>query len=284
MNDPLPSTPKEEEEATVPLSSFPFLSLPFELRDHIYSELLIPSRSSTASVAEPCITWHDRHGLQKHSSVYPQILLASKQTNAEATSILYDNATLKISISTPVIKQCTGGEYPDRCGSPQYLLRSDVPYACFNGPGGIYPRCLRKMANIEISLSPEAIWACSMGGSYFSHIGDLLLHVLEVLAEEDGLQQRNIFKRLLFTVHKSIFNDEAITLFPLKSWHGRPKLRSAVREEYVHQIPSLLEAVAARRKLEVVEVATATERVGYGSPQETKVMTRKVDLKSLESL
>lgn len=252
------------------MKSFPFFCLPLELRLHVYSELLIQSNRPSDSVAEPRIVWHDRQGLQKRIPVYPQILLASKQTNTEAASILYENNILKIDISS------------DWCGSPQYLFRSDVPQRYFDGPGDIYPHCLRRIANIEVILSTQAIWVSSASGYYFSHIGDLLVEVLKVLAQDDEVLQRKEPKRLLLTVHKDYYDDCVLDLFPRRS-QGRAvnEANFAARTEMADQIPPLLEAVAKTRKVELVEDATFTRLIPSGEP---KFRTRDIDLKNIRDL
>ncbi|KAL9023410.1 MAG: hypothetical protein Q9180_008246 [Flavoplaca navasiana] len=275
----------EQREKTVRIGFFPFLSLPLELRRHIYSELLIPSIPSTGLVVKPRILWHDRHGLQKHIPVYPQILQASKQTNAEATPILYENNTFKINISSPVTQQCTGGMYPDGYESPQYLFRSDVPQRYFDGPGDIYPHCLQRISNAEIRLSTEAIWAKSAGGPFFSHIGDLLVEVLKVLAHDDANQLRKEPKRLLLTIHKDGYNEDGLDLFPKWSKHGRMHdANFAAKKAMAEQLPPLLEAVAMVRKVEIVEVASFTNVGFQATEQSTNVRTRDVDLKSFRHL
>lgn len=275
----------EQGKKTVQIGSFPFLSLPLELRCHIYSELLIPSIPSTGSVVKPRILWHDRHGLQKYIPVYPQILLASKQTNAEATSILYENNTFKINISSPVTKQCTGGMYSDDYGSPQYLFRSDVPQRHFDGPGDIYPHCLQRISNVEIRVSTEAIWASSARGRFFSHIGDLFVEVLKVLAHDDAHQPRKEQKRLLLTIHKDGYNDGGLDLFPKRSKDRRMNdANFAAKAAMAEQIPPLLEAVALVRKVEIVEVASFTKVEFQATEQSTNVRTRNVDLRHFRDL
>ena len=247
--DTCPLQMQEEMEAAIPVPCFPFFSLPLELRRHIYSELLVPSIPSTGSVTERCVLWNDRTGLRQILPVYPQILLASKQTNIEATPILYENNTFGIDVSG-VYPYCASGH-----GSPQFLFRSDVPQRYYDGPGDIYPHCLRWMANVDITISTESIWVRSASGLFFSHIGDLLVEVLEVLAQDDGIQRRKEPKRLLLTIHKDHANNSALDLFPQRSKrrHRNPE-NFAARKEMTDQIPPLLEAVAKIRKVEIVQV------------------------------
>ncbi|KAL8790113.1 MAG: hypothetical protein Q9213_000815 [Squamulea squamosa] len=260
---------------------FPFFSLPLELREHIYSELLTPSVPSEGSIADPWILWHDRYGLKKHVPVHPQILLANKQVNAEGTAILYENNTFKINISTPVIEQCCGGMYPDELGSPQYLFRTDSPQPYFDLPGEIYPRCLQRIANIEIRLSTGAIWANTEAGYCFSHVGDLFLEVLRVLAEDaNGNQRRKEAKKLLLTVHKEYYGDHVLNLFPQKGSGRRRSSDFTDNEAMADQIPPAVEVVAKIRNVEIVEVATFV----YDAPKKPTVRTRSIDLKGLRDL
>ncbi|KAL8642840.1 MAG: hypothetical protein Q9226_008463, partial [Calogaya cf. arnoldii] len=139
-----------------------------------------------------------------------------------------------------VMAQCSGGMYADtrRGGSsPPYLFRSDgleqqtPDYFDSDKPGFIYPHCLQRIANIEIALSASAILGNSVWsrpGGFFSHIGKLLVEILQLLAaEKDGndagiadeeykhLQGKK--KRLVLTIYK---NDRALF----------PKLRKQLRE------------------------------------------------------
>ncbi|KAL8765766.1 MAG: hypothetical protein Q9209_007273 [Squamulea sp. 1 TL-2023] len=271
---------RKQEQETVDF--FPFFSLPLELRHHIYSELLTPSIPSEGSIADPWILWHDRYGLKKHIPVHPQILLANRQVNAEGTTILYENNTFKINISSPVTKQCTGGMYADNFGSPQYLFRTDSSQRYFDLPGEIYPHCLQRIANIEIRLSTRAIWASTMAGYYFSHIGELFLEVLRVLAEDaNGSQHRKETKKLLLTVHKEFDGDYVLNLFPGKGSGRRGSSNIAARKTMADQIPPLVEAVAEIRNVEILEVATFIYR---DPPKKPTVRTRSIDLKGLRDL
>ncbi|KAL8832800.1 MAG: hypothetical protein Q9170_004745 [Blastenia crenularia] len=88
--------------ASLSRGPFLFLSLPLELRRQVYVELLTSSHQ---------VVWHDRHDRHRHPRrlhIHPQILLANKQINAEATPILYGQNTLTIDIYTTVIRQCSG--------------------------------------------------------------------------------------------------------------------------------------------------------------------------------
>ena len=98
--------------------SFNFLSLPLELRRKVYDELLQPNPEQRS------LLWHDRPGKIRRSSFYPVILRVNKQINAEAVSILYESNYFIISAASSVVKQCTGGTYPDRLGSPRDLFRT----------------------------------------------------------------------------------------------------------------------------------------------------------------
>ena len=60
-------------------------------------------------MTETHILWHERYGLEKLIPVSPQILLAIKQIDTDATPILYENNVLKIDMSSPVLDTPTGG-------------------------------------------------------------------------------------------------------------------------------------------------------------------------------
>ncbi|KAI4218215.1 MAG: hypothetical protein L6R40_008793 [Gallowayella cf. fulva] len=292
-------TPKPQQEDT---DSFPILSLPLELRRHIYSFLLIPT---TTSIATPRILWHDRHGPQKHASLHPQILLANKQINSEATAILYENTTFKINISTPVVRHCKRGQYADRLNDPQYLLRSDGDGASIprhfdpDYPGFIYRHCLQRMTYLEVRVSAAAIWgnALAMAGDYFSHIGELFVEKLTVLAEgktkkasaEKGQvvqQEQKKKKRLLITVHKDYVNADGTTNTLFRQNVDRQPTKSRAfgdQTAWANGIPPLVETVASERVVDVVEVVTLTN---WNRDQEetTTSKTRKLEVKDFGEL
>ena len=66
------------------------LPLPQELRFKVYGYLL--------SSEQPLLLYHDCHGRFTDLNLHTSILLISKATNAEATTVLYEKNTFKIDI------------------------------------------------------------------------------------------------------------------------------------------------------------------------------------------
>ena len=201
--------------ATTQASSL--LSLPLELRTKFYEQLLAPDPNGVHTL------YHDRHGRETSFGIDPTILRVNKQIYSEAVSILYDTADIRIYLATPVVRQCTGGNYPDKIADPPDLFRKDSEEAVkstdkpgrrtapstvkgrrFKGvlesraEGYIYPHCFQRLRKIRLVTSRHAVWGASMGGSYFSHTGKTVLRILRLLAEEQ-VSKSPMTKRLKFT-------------------------------------------------------------------------------------
>lgn len=158
---------------TTQAHGFPFLLLPPELRQAIYVELLCPDPHRVKTL------YHDRHGRDSSFNIHPSILRVNRHINAEATSLLYDHNIFKIDIATRVVIKCTRGLYPDH-RNREPLFRDDVDQ------GLIYPQCLSRLRHLEIKTSLGAVLGSRRGGCYFSHIGTLLLKILQSLVEPEA--------------------------------------------------------------------------------------------------
>lgn len=199
--------------ATTQLS--PLLALPLELRTKVYEQLLTPDPDRIHTL------YHDRHGREASFGIDPTILRVNKQIHSEAASILYDTANIRIYLATPVVAQCTGGNYPDDIVDPPDLFRKDTegaakattkldwpsgPWTDFEGrrlestaDGYIYPHCFQRLRKIELVTSRHAVWGDSQCGSYFSHTGKTVLRILKLLADEQVIKSSKT-KRLKFTI------------------------------------------------------------------------------------
>ena len=197
----------------------PLLSIPLELRIKIYEHLLRPDSDRV------CTLYHDRQGREASFDIDPTILRVNKQIYSEAVSIIYDTATVRIDLATPVVRQCTGGRYPDHITDPPDLFRKYtegaekppnrldwrtaphvVKHLDFDGrldltaQGYIYPHCFQRLRNIQLVTSRHAIWGGRRGGSYFSHTGKTIVRILRLLAEDQATKSPRT-KRLKFTMY-----------------------------------------------------------------------------------
>ena len=176
----------------------PLVTLPLELRTKIYEELLNPDPVRVHTL------YHDRRGREASFNIDPTILRVNKQIYSEAISILYDTISVRINLATPVVRQCTGGKYPDKLVDPPSLFREDTEATVENAnklprrtrdrllefealfgsaaQGYIYPHCFQRLRKIHLVTARHAIWGAAMGGSYFSHAGKLVLRILRLLA------------------------------------------------------------------------------------------------------
>ncbi|CAF9914226.1 MAG: hypothetical protein ALECFALPRED_009501 [Alectoria fallacina] len=196
----------------------PLLALPSELRIKIYQELLGPDPARVRTL------YHDRQGREASFDTDPAILRVNQQIYSEAISVLYDTASVRLYLATPVVVQCTGGYYPDDIVDPPELFRKDTDKAVkpanrlgrrttpptvdglepegrlgSTAEGYIYPYCFQRLRKIELITSCHAIWGDSQCGSYFSHIGQTVLRILRLLAEEQATKPP-MPRRLKFTI------------------------------------------------------------------------------------
>ncbi|KAF6224452.1 hypothetical protein HO133_011029 [Letharia lupina] len=196
----------------------PLLALPFELRTKVYEQLLRPDPDRVHTL------YHDRHGREASFDFDPTILRVNKQIYSEAVSILYDTTNVRIHLATPVIMQCTGGNYPDHIVDPPDLFRKDAKGAVepanrldwrttpsivkeleiegrleSTAHGFIYPHCFQRLHKIQLVTSRHAIWGDGECRSYFSHTGKTVLRILKLLAEEQATKP-SMTKRLRFTI------------------------------------------------------------------------------------
>ncbi|MCJ1301386.1 hypothetical protein MMC08_004186 [Hypocenomyce scalaris] len=241
-------------------SSFPILALPLELRLRIYEELLAPNPAIVHTL------YHDRRGRDRSFNIHPSILRVNTQIHDEAVAVLYDHNTFMLDLSTAVVSQCTGGSYPDRIRGPQPLFRDDAEPT--TAQGLIYPHCLKRLRNIDLLTSPSAVWGSAQLGShgsaqlgtFFSHIGNLILSVLRLLAYEEATMES--MKRLRFTFVLGRFGPggrgwcgRLLYLFGGRGGEedGRAKRKKTQRVEEMEEIVSLLRAMGKVRRIETFE-------------------------------
>ncbi|KAL8976790.1 MAG: hypothetical protein Q9177_006772 [Variospora cf. flavescens] len=249
-----PTKPPNSEAA------FNFLSLPLEMRHLVYDQLLI------SPLSQPCLLYHDRTGRTDPLHLHPHILRANKQINFEATSKLYEGNAFKIDLSTQVARNCTPGRSSARYAVPQGLIHkapSESPQRYSRSPGLVYPHCLRRLADLEIIISSGSIWGSALGGSFFTHIGSLVLELLRLLAEdaaEDAAEPRSLVKkRLTLKVEKRwdtslIFGRQNMRAFGIGLMIVDPALQERA-------IP-LLKALEERRDVRIREIKRTTRKDG----------------------
>ena len=282
-----------------------FLSLPPEIRHLIYQELLLgaihwrfPKWHDTSY--RSYVLYNDRTGRQQKLLIHVAILRTNKQINAEATPILYSQNAFLIDLSSRVTYQGDGGIYPDRRGKAPYLFLSadeDSPQEQFRVPGVIYPHCVQRLSNIEIVVSAGSVWGSMfMGGEFFTHIGELLLDLLRLLASDKTSQPSHTQKRLVLTIKKrydSRWGSDA--LFPRKregSRFSREADTAKVGEKMlVGDVGPLLRALCGKRKVSINEVKECTffewEDIADGERREKRIVEVKqrwVSVEEMESL
>lgn len=253
----------------------PLLALPIELRSKVYEQLLRPDPDHV------CTLYHDRNGREAFFDIDPTILRVNKQIYFEAISILYDNASVQIDLATPVVKQCTGGNYPDGITNPPDLFckvaeedtelarkldwRTALPTAEAGRPGStaegyIYPYCFQRLRNIQVVTSRHAIWGSSWGGSYFSHTGKTVFRILRLLAEEQATRSP-VTKRLKLIIRPDWRTVESELL-----------MRSGAMDEKTKVIVGLLKALQRRTGAEIeVEEGALTKTLRELKMEEVEI-------------
>jgi hypothetical protein len=197
----------------------PLFALPLKLRTEIYEELLCPNPTRIHTL------YHDRQGREPSFNLHPKILRVNKQVYDEAASLLYRSNIFEIYIATNVVRQCTGGIYPDHIPNPPPLLRkyeasqaqtepqNDLrpacpaeravqpvikPYLELGLHGIIYLHCFQRLRHIRLVTSRGAIWGQTRGGSFFTRPGELIMQILQDLSDEAATSGSKILE---FIVH-----------------------------------------------------------------------------------
>ncbi|KAL8799295.1 MAG: hypothetical protein Q9182_005999 [Xanthomendoza sp. 2 TL-2023] len=263
---------------------FPFLSLPLELRIHIYLQLLV-SDPKDSPPEEPLLLWHDRNGRGgKSLGIYPQILRTSKQINVEATPLLYERNKFQLSLLSHEHRSCIAPRRIDP--KSQALIEGELARVSrwHAEPGLISPRCLQRLAYIELVLSPESLWGTTYGGVYWSNAGRVFEDLLNILADADEagekLERR---KKFVITVRKSKVNGHESMMFPPPPPTLDDLRKNGYRfnpegeKQMAKEICSLVEKVSSKRDVCIFEIREEMGRIA-GTAQVSSFTTREVTL------
>ncbi|KAL8651231.1 MAG: hypothetical protein Q9210_003382 [Variospora velana] len=239
------------------------LSLPPEIRLLIYDELLVAKPQDTAHPF-----YHDRRGkVAGFSSLHPHVLLVCRQINAEATWMLYAKNALSIDLSTPMSNACTReGFYGGELGPVQALLREQCQRRHFTHPGVIDARSFQRLSRIQITASTRAVWGKGPAGLYLTHVGGLLLELLQLLADDDDNDDNEGSECLPYQKKKQLrvtFVRAAgvKTRFPLKTcrfWTGPNTVAGAEGKPLSERIVTLMLEVRRKRTVEIQEMGVTT--------------------------
>ena len=251
-------------------------TLPLELRTKIYQELLNPDPERVHTF------YHDRRGREASFNIDPTILRVNKQIHSEAIAILYDTINVRINLATPVVRQCTGGRYPDKLVDPPSLFREDAEanVEIANNPprrkrarrlefearfgsmaqGYIYPHCFQRLRKIHLVTSRHAIWGATMCGSYFSHAGKLVLRILRLVANGQATKAPMIKQfRLIYQRSWRTFESQML-------------LGNGVLDKKTKVVVGLLKALKRRTNAEIeVEVGALTKTIGELELEEAEI-------------
>ena len=268
------------------------LTLPIELRNIIYSELLSSKRS------QPLILYDSGKGREAVFDLHPSILRSNKQIYAEAISYLYKKNTLQLDLARPFSGGCDGryysnhrrpilplfrcddtiihtavlvdGEYDDR---PRRIVTHITPRPeryqdcrChlppLPGPGPIYPHVLRRLAHIELIVGATSMCDTSKDGAFLTHMGKVFLDILRLLAEEE-IEEGLVTKKTLRVEILAKWVPDNLFLGDKGPSLSR-KEGQALRVEML----ALLKEIRRRRVVEVKEAVLANGR----GPNEIKII------------
>ena len=252
------------------------LTLPLEIRCKIYEELLNPDPARVHTL------YHDRHGREASFNIDPTILRVNKQIYSEAIPILYDTISVRINLDTLVVRQCTGGKYPDKLIDPPSLFREDTEVTVeiannlprrtrdrrlefeamfgYTAQGYIYPHCFQRLRKIHLVTARHAIWGAAMRGSYFSHSGKLVLRILRLLASGQSTKVPMV-KQFKLTYHPS---------WP--TFESQMLLGDGDMDKRTRAVVGLLKALKRRTDAEIeVEEGAVTTTVGELKMKEAEI-------------
>ncbi len=269
------------------------LTLPLELRNIIYSELLSSQRS------EPLTLYDHSKGREALFDLYPSILRSNKQIYAEAISYLYKDNVFLLNLDGPISRGCGIGYYSDekrlilplfRCDdTPHTAVSIDGEY--FNrptklvthinqhkevyedchchppipGPGPIYPHMFRHLAHIELFIGAFSMWQRSKDGMSFTHTRKVVLDTLRLLAEEEIEEDLVTKKTLRIQVRAKWVRDN------LFIGDEGPSLSREEGQALKAMMLALLKEIKKRRVVEV------TEAVIYPAPRFNEIKRVDVD-------
>ncbi|KAK3170647.1 hypothetical protein OEA41_002728 [Lepraria neglecta] len=271
------------------LQASPLLILPLELRTKIFEELLCPHPGRIYTL------YNDRQGREASFNIDPTILRVNKQIYSESVSLLYNSNVFEINLTTPVVFQWSGGNYPDRIPDPPPLFRNDdgsvfrgttrgggrvkqsparkerlnAPEEAMNQEG-IYPYCFQRLRHIRLLTSRDAVWGDTGGGYFFSHTGELIMRMLSELSREEST---SVPKALEFVI------------FP--EWLTRTEIFKAGKAVALkaREIAPLLRSVEQSRTLLLGEALCSEQSDDdFGSldwDDYEKLETKKVDIEEL---
>ncbi|KAL8996555.1 MAG: hypothetical protein Q9169_003950 [Polycauliona sp. 2 TL-2023] len=258
----------------------PFFSLPLEIRQHIYRELLV------ASSDEPVMLWHDRKGREKSISIQPQILRVCKHINVEATPLLYERNKFSVSLTSTESHSCIRRKIE----KSQALIRHEPTKQArhFEQPGLLLPSSFQRLAHLEVIIAPDSVWANARACDFWSGTGDLFMQLLQLLADEAVSERLPKKKRLSITVQKTVAYGFGWVLFPRletgKKWLRNSNRRSNGEKQMVDKICPLVERIAKMRDVHVYEVLKERYRENPDDPLKSRTTIREVALENMESL
>lgn len=160
------------------------LSLPAELRLHIYKHLLTPTQP-----VELYIDYPDYHPTR---TIYPAVLRTCKTIYAEAQAQLYEHNVFQIQLVSP--------DFLISTEIPLFIQNVSIPVGLPLGRdtknrqqatriekrGVITPHMLRRMKHLEICAASYTFWSSRNGQDFVSEKGKVLMEILNVIRDGEG--------------------------------------------------------------------------------------------------
>ena len=271
------------------------LTLPLELRNIIYTELL-------SERSKPLVLYHYRKGRETFFNLYPSILRTNKQIYAEAISYLYNDNIFLLCLDRYISRGCvmiagthnrrpilplyrcddaphtavfTDGEYSNRPREPVTHIYQDKKiyedcschYPPIPGPGPIYPHILRRLAHIELYIGACSMWDVPYKECVsLTHTRKVVLDTLRLLAEEE-IEEGLVTKKTLRVEVRPSWTCENLFLGDENASLSREETQ-AVKAEML----ALLKEIKKRRVVELKEA------VLYDWPRFNEIKTVDVDM------
>ena len=250
-------------------------TLPLELRDIIYSELLSSKRSS------PLELYNHNKGREESFDLHPSILRTNKQIYAEAISYLYKDNIFHLHLDGPISTGChidnpdhkrpilpllrhddtlrtavlTDGEDYDRPRKIHFRISrcKKIHRDCrchllpLPGPGPIYPHILRRLAHIEMFIGAFSMWE-HRGGRSLSETGKVVLDVLRLLAEDEIEEDHLVTRKTLKIEIRAKWVDDGLFI-----GDKGPSLSREDGQALKAEMLALLREIEKRRVVKVTE-------------------------------
>ncbi|KAL8873555.1 MAG: hypothetical protein Q9174_000993 [Haloplaca sp. 1 TL-2023] len=254
-------------------TTFPFLSLPREIRDMIYEKLWV-----RPGVKRSLYTTYYMGGGRP---VYlgpgnepdddiasnTELLFVNKQIYAEVNQLLYEANTWVIDLKPPTVDFVEMGPESESIQLDKWT-RGHLNQGIFQLSGYPGSHCLHRLASLVLDLELDGLCGDECYGSYFSYMAPFMLRILRTLADDPASGRPGRRKKLVIQVRRANdpFDEGKMREFlfpsqldPGRSWKNR-ETPTPEHMETVSEILDLVRAISSVREISIISIMTNLHR------------------------